>query len=44
MCVLYGDLSVLKRMSRLGRNTLPSPNSGASSAGIAFIGESTTVS
>ena len=35
MCVLYGDLSVLKRTSRLGRNTLPSPNSGANSAGIA---------
>src|SRR5271165_5085518 len=38
MCVLYGDLSVLKRTSRLGRNTLPSPNSGANSARIAFIG------
>src|SRR5487761_1613892 len=44
MCVLYGDLSVLKRTSRLGRNTLASPNSGANSAGIAFIAESTTVS
>jgi uncharacterized protein (DUF427 family) len=41
---LVQDLSVLNRTSRMRRNTLPSPNSGANSAGIAFIGESTTVS
>jgi hypothetical protein len=44
MAVLYGDLSLLKRTSRYGRKTRPSPYWGASSASSASIGPRTSSS